>query len=127
MEKGFLGVSTFAAGRILPISGALVYVSQIQEEKEVLLYSLITDENGNTPVVSIEAPDIELTESPGNVQPFSLCNIRVLKEGFFKTVIKDVQVFARRITIQNIDMVPLPENTDGVNTTNTFVVQPQNL
>lgn len=127
MEKGFLGVSTFAAGRILPISGANVYVSQIEEGKEKLLYSLITDENGNTPIVSIEAPDMALSEQPGNSKPFSLINIRVIKDSFFRTIIKDVQVFANRITIQNVDMVPLPENTEGVNTTNTFVVLPQNL
>ena len=127
MEKGFLGASTFAAGRILPISGAQVYVSQIKDGKEKLLYSLITDENGNTPVVSLDAPDIELSESPGNITPFSLYNMRVLKDGFFRTTIKDVQVFAQRITIQNVDMVPLPENTEGIDATNTFVVIPQNL
>ena len=127
MEKGFLGVSTFAAGRILPISGANVYVSQLEEQREVLLYSLVTDENGNTQIVSIESPDMSLSEQPGNIQPFSLVNVRVIKDGFFRTVIKDVQVFANRITIQNVDMVPLPENIDGVNTTNTFVVLPQNL
>ena len=127
MEKGFLGVSTFAAGRILPISGANVYVSQIEDGKEKLLYSLITDENGNTPIVSIEAPDMALSEKPGNSKPFSLINIRVIKDSFFRTIIKDVQVFANRITIQNVDMVPLPENTEGVNITNTFVVLPQNL
>jgi len=127
MEKGFLGVTTFAAGRILPISGANVYVSQIKDEKEELLYSLVTDENGNTPIVSVDAPDIELSEKPGNIKPFSVCNIRVVKDGFFRTVIKDVQVFAKRITIQNVDMTPLPESTEGINTTNTFVVLPQNL
>ena len=127
MEKGFLGVTTFAAGRILPISGANVYVSQIKDEKEVLLYSLLTDENGNTPIVGIDAPDIELSERPGNEQPFALCNVRVIKDGFFRTVIKDVQVFAKRITIQNVNMTPLPESTEGINTTNTFVVLPQNL
>ena len=56
-----------------------------------------------------------------------LINIRVIKDSFFRTIIKDVQVFAKRITIQNVDMVPLPENTEGINTTNTFVVLPQNL
>ena len=127
MEKGFLGVTTFAAGRILPISGANVYVSQIEDGKEKLLYSLITDENGNTPIVSVEAPDMELSEKPGNFKPFSLINIRVIKDSFYRTIIKDVQVFANRITIQNVDMVPLPENTEGVNITNTFVVLPQNL
>ncbi len=127
MEKGFLGVSTFAAGRILPISDAFVYVSQNDNGKEELLYSLLTDENGNTTVVSLEAPDIRLSESPGNARPFSLYNVRVLKDGFYSTLIKDVQVFADRITIQNVDMVPLPENTEGIDTTNTFVVLPQNL
>lgn len=127
MEKGFLGVSTFAAGRILPVSGAQVFISQSDGEREELLYSLITDENGNSQVVSLSAPDMELSESPGNDKPFALYNIRVLKEGFFRTIIKDVQVFANRITIQNVDMVPLPESTDGISITNTFVVMPQNL
>lgn len=127
MEKGLFGASAFTAGRILPIENAQVYVSLAESEGEVLLYSLVTDENGNTPIVELDAPDMELSESPGNVRPFSVYNARVIKEGFFRTLIKDVQVFSGQTTIQNTVMIPLPENTDGIDTTNTFVVLPQNL
>ncbi len=127
MEKGLFGASAFTSGRILPIQGVQVYVSSLQNGTETLLYSLLTDENGNTPIVELDAPDMALSESPGNYRPFSVYNVRAIKDGFFRTLIKDVQVFAKRTTIQNIDMIPLPENTDGIDTTNTFIVLPQNL
>lgn len=69
MEKGLFGASTFTAGRILPIEDALVYVSLLDEGGEVLLYSLVTDENGNTETVELDAPDQILSESPGNARP----------------------------------------------------------
>ncbi|MBQ2897133.1 MAG: hypothetical protein IJE46_02265 [Clostridia bacterium] len=127
MEKGLFGASAFTSGRILPIQGVQVYVSSLQNGTETLLYSLLTDENGNTPIVELDAPDMALSESPGNYRPFSVYNVRAIKDGFFRTLIKDVQVFAKRTTIQNIDMIPLPKNTDGIDTTNTFIVLPQNL
>ena len=127
MEKGYFGASAFTSGRILPVEGVEIYISKIDDTGETLLYSLLTDENGNTPIVELDAPDVELSKKPGNVKPFSVYNVRAIKVGFFRTLIKDVQVFSGRTTVQNIDMIPLPENTTGIDTINTFIVLPQNL
>lgn len=127
MEKGFFTASAFTQGRILPIEDAKVYVLRENEGIEELLYILKTDENGNTPTVELDAPDMFLSESPGNYRPFASYNVRVLKEGFYRTVIKDVQVFAKRTTQQNVEMIPLPENVENIETTRAFVVLPQNL
>ena len=127
VEKGLFTASAFTSGRILPIEGVNVYISRENEGEEELLFALKTDENGNTQVVELDAPDMELSENPGNYRPFSVYNVRAVKDGFFRTIIKDVQVFANRTTQQNIDMIPLPENIQNIDTTNTFVVLPQNL
>ena len=127
MEKGFFAASAFTSGRILPVEGVEIYISRTDDGGETLLYSLLTDENGNTPIFELDAPDMALSEKPGNVKPFSVYNVRAIKEGFFRTLIKDVQVFSGRTTVQNVDIIPLPENTTGIDTTNTFIVLPQNL
>lgn len=127
METGLLGISTFTARRILPVPGVQIYISSQNGDEEVLLYSLVTDENGNTPIVELDAPDMALSEQPGEIMPFSIYNVRAIKEGFFRTIVKDVQVFSGRTSIQNFELIPLPENTEGIDTTNTFIVQPQNL
>ena len=85
MEKGLFTASTFTSGRILPIEGVNVYISRENEGGEELLFALKTDENGNTQVVELDAPDMELSENPGNYRPFSVYNVRAVKDGFFRT------------------------------------------
>ena len=60
-------------------------------------------------------------------KPFTNVNIKVEKEGFIIFVIKNVQIFADRLSEQNIEMIPLPEKSEYDEFSNTYTVTPHNL
>ena len=124
MQKGYVTVRTFTREQISPVSGASVYIVSNGENGEKNIERLlITDENGKTGVV-----EIELTENPEyDGQPYTLIDIYVYRDAFYTVKVEDVQVFADRITLQNVEMIPLPENFNEVDDVNIFVVKPQNL
>ncbi len=129
MQKGYVTVRAFTREQISPVSGASVYIVTNGENGEKNIERLlITDENGKTPVIEIDAPDIELTETPDYTgTPYTLIDIFVYRDAFYTIKVEDVQVFADRVTVQNIEMIPLPENFNEVDDVNVFVVKPQNL
>lgn len=129
MQKGYVTVRTFTRDQISPVAGASVYVVSNGENGEKNIDRLlITDENGKTKTVEVDAPDIELTENPEyEGQPYTLIDIYVYRDAFYTVKVEDVQVFADRVTVQNVEMIPLPENFTEVDDVNIFVVKPQNL
>ncbi len=118
---------------VLQIGYLLVQTFTSQEsfgEKDVRIslsggQTLFTDENGFTPKIEIEAPDKALSESPGNVSPYTLVDLTIEKEGFFTIIIRNVQIFAEETTLQKIQMLPIPEN--GGSGTIEYNLPQQNL
>lgn len=77
-----------------------------------------TDSSGKTRAVALDAPDRELSYvEQGGAVPFSLCDVRVEKEGYFSAAFFGVQIFAARESILSVSLTPFDErfvNTDTV-------------
>lgn len=128
MQKGSLLVRTYISNMLIPIRDVRVTVTQNTDNGEKILAFRLTDENGKTEIIEIDTPDMELSLDQNNtVIPFASVNIKVEKEGFVIFVIKDVQIFANRLSEQNIEMIPLPEKSEYDEFNNTYIVTPQNL
>lgn len=128
MQKGSLLVRTYVANMLAPVSGVRVTITEDNGNGEEIIAFRLTDENGKTEIVDVEAPDMELSLNQDNTEkPFKNVNVKVEKEGFVIFVIKDVQIFAKRLSEQNVAMIPLPEKSDYDEFSNTYIVTPQNL
>jgi len=128
LQKGSLLVRTYVANMLAPVSGARVTVTEDSDNGAKIIAFRLTDENGKTDIVDIETPDMELSLNRDNTEkPFKKVNVKVEKEGFVIFIIKDVQIFANRLSEQNIGMIPLPEKSDYDEFSNTYTVTPQNL
>lgn len=128
MQKGSLLVRTYISNMLIPIRDVRVTVTENNGNGEEILAFRLTDENGKTDIIEINTPDMELSLDQNNtIKPFKNVNIKVEKEGFIIFIIKNVQVFANRLSEQNIEMIPLPEKSEYDEFKNTFVVTPQNL
>lgn len=113
---------------LIPIRDVRVTVTRNTDDGEEILAFRMTDENGKTEIIEVDTPDIELSLDQNNTQKtFASVNIKVEKEGFVIFIIKDVQVFANRLSEQNIEMIPLPEKAEYDEFSNTYTVTPQNL
>ena len=128
MQKGSLLVRTYISNMLIPVIGTRVTVTESDENGENLLAFRLTDENGKTDIIEIETPDIELSLDQDNTEKaYTGVNIKVEKDGFVIFIIKNVQIFANRLSEQNIEMIPLPENSEYDEYSNTYTVTPQNL
>lgn len=128
MQKGSLLVRTYIANMLIPIRDVRVTVTENNGNSEEILAFRLTDENGKTEIIEIDTPDMELSLDQNNTEKtFKSVNIKVEKEGFVIFLIKNVQIFANRLSEQNIEMIPLPEKSEYDEFSNTYTVTPQNL
>lgn len=74
---------------------------------------LTTDSSGQTPVVSLPAPPLELSLQPENeIMPYSEYNITVTAEGYEPVLVSGSEVFADQLALQPIRMNPLAATED---------------
>ncbi len=107
-ETGLLRVAALTGDGAFPVPGAHVTITVRRSDGEHLAYLLITDESGETPTVSLPAPDASLSQSPDNKDPFTTAEIRIFAKGYFRAQLKNVPIFAGITSVQTVQLIPLP-------------------
>ena len=91
MGKGNLVITARTADDALPLSGARV---EILNHEGTVLYDLITDESGETQIVSLDAVDKSLSLDPNYTgTPYSTYDIAAKADGFNDVYISNIQIF----------------------------------
>lgn len=124
LGTGYLKVMVTAADNALPILGATVTVTSGTGTAAVLLNKQTTDGSGETLSIELPAPSKELSLSPGNVNTFAKYNVRADFPGYYTMENIDVPVFDGQLSMQPIQMIPLP--SDDINGKKTTIVENQN-
>lgn len=129
MAVGYILVNVYTSRAQLPLQNAYVTVTSGNLPEVKLLGFRTTNENGTTDLISVETPnvDLSLTPTPPEVQPFSTCNIRISHPEYYTAIINDVQVFANTQTVQEVELIPLEENSEPQNRLIRTTVPIQNL
>ena len=104
---GTLQISVVSALGMTPIPGATVTVSYTGDPDSPL-ETMTTDESGQTPTITLDAPPRELSLSPDiTAQPYSEYNIQVTAEGFEPVLVSGSEILAGEFSLQPIRMNPL--------------------
>lgn len=104
---GTLQISVVSALGMSPISSATVTISYTGDPDSPI-ETLTTDESGQTPAITLEAPPRELSLSPEiTEQPYSEYNIQVTAEGFETVLVSGSEILAGEYSLQPIRMNPL--------------------
>ena len=112
----------------LPVAGATVaFTQQGEQGRHNLLAVRVTDENGRAAPVRISTPNAAASESPGTVHPFAVCDIWAESPGYELLVVENVQVFPNTETLQDLELIPLPEHTPALLPEHPVNIPPQNL
>ena len=109
---GYLIVKVSTARGAIPLENATVSVRGTPAQNSGIIYSLETDSSGLTPRMPLPAPSKSISQTPGTTPPFSLWNIDVFYKGFSTAHYTNVPVYAEITSIQNADLIPLPEIFD---------------
>ncbi len=109
MGLGFLKIELTAGEGALPVAGAKVLVKSSDGTD---LYTLETDEAGDTQTVEIEAPDAVHTLDPEDPGPFfATVDVGVRVEDFYPALLKGVQIFDGETSILPINLYPTSSKT----------------
>ena len=89
---------------LAPIPGTLVTVTErTPSGEEIVIAELETNDSGQTPVLPLPAPPVELTLDPTNtIKPFSSYSVQVSPQGYAPVTVEGTQVFADTRSIQPI-------------------------
>lgn len=127
MPNGPIQVRVFTSRARVPITNAAVTVTVESGNSEALIGVRTTNREGLTNQVVVETPPSSNSRSPFQDKGFTTCNIRVEHENYYKILIQDAQVFPDIMTIQDVEMIPLPENSKESERLKTIVIPAQNL
>ena len=111
MATGYIMVIVYTSRAQIPIQNAHVSVISGEETNQTLLGVRTTNNSGKTTNISVETPSLELSLSPSDIKPFSVCTIKVSHPSYYSVTIKDVQIFANTQTVQKVELIPLEENS----------------
>ena len=106
---GYLIVKVSTARGAIPLENATVSIRGTPEQNSGILYSFETNQSGLTPKIALPAPRKSISQTPGNIPPYSLWNIDVFYKGFSTAHYTNVPVYAEITSVQNADLIPLPE------------------
>ena len=109
-ESGTLSIRVFTGRGQIPVESASVAVVQQGRDGRSHLLSLqTTDQSGNVPSITIAAPDLENSQSPGQPTAFALCDVFVEHLSYELLVIRNVQIFPGITSLQEMPLIPRPE------------------
>ncbi|MBQ7315158.1 MAG: hypothetical protein IJW83_04040 [Clostridia bacterium] len=108
--SGTLIVKVTSATGAFPVEGATVRVEGRSPGVNDLLYILLTDQDGNTSVLTLPAPDPDLSRHPNPAaSPYSIFDITISNEGFYEKHVYSVSVFSGIKTILPVNLIPFSE------------------
>ena len=102
-----------------PIEGATVQIfAEDSTDNSIPLEELVTDDNGQTGVIDLEAPDINLSLSPSAERPYSEYTIVISAPGYETIDGNGAEILAGVTALQNVRMQPIVQE----GTAETFVI-----
>lgn len=107
--SGTILFRVYTAREALPIENAVCKVTKVFGGNTHTFYTLITDESGRTTSEPLPAPSSELSQDSENtIQPFSLYDAVVTREGYADVELKEIPVFDGVSSVQQVGMIPAP-------------------
>lgn len=107
-SKGLLQVNVVSIVNNFPITNATVRITNTQAPDNTI-EQVTTNSSGQTEQVSLEAPALEYSLAPGDVQPYSQYNLEVSAPGFKSQRISGTEILPDATAIQPVALEPLED------------------
>lgn len=127
MQIGYIVARVYSSNAQIPIENASLTVIGKINGVSNLLGSRITDENGKTDPIPVEAPDKALSMSAGNENPFTIVDLKIYHPDYSTYYVKNAQIFADEVSVQDAELIPINEYTTRENRIRIYDVTKQNL
>lgn len=104
-DQGQLQISVLSSDRT-PLSNASVTISYTGVPEKTL-ETLVTDSQGQTEPVDLDAPPIEYSLNPGEAQPYTEYTLQVAAPGYEPASVSGSEVLSRQLSLQEVILYPL--------------------
>ena len=115
---GYLKFGIFDISVGNPANNAKIVVSVTENGTEVPLFTLFTNESGQSSVIELETPPFDYSLQPDQPQPYSSYNAVITASGYETEEINGIQVYANSTSIQNVNLIPLNVAENGTEVIN---------
>ena len=123
MGTGFLKISATTGNGVGPVANAS-YI--IKDKSGAVLYTGLTDENGDSVVYSLPAPDVEFSQMPqSRVTPYALYDVSIRQKDFQSIDKIDVQVYDNITTVVALNLEPYITGQDDAD--QSFITPPPSV
>ncbi len=103
---GTIKISVVSSVGMVPIENATVTITYTGDPGSPLNV-LTTDSSGQTPVIELPAPPLELSlQSDNEQQPYSEYNIDITAEGYEPVLVSGSEIFSGELSLQPVQMNP---------------------
>lgn len=123
MGIGYIKIATTTANNGVPVANVSY---AIKDDSGKVLYSGLTDANGDSPVYQLPAPDTAESQQPDeNNLPYAVYNVYLTKNQYQSVNKVDVQVFDKITTVVAVNLEPYITGQNDAE--QTFITPPQNV
>lgn len=112
MSTGQLKINVFDGSIANPLSNSTVSVT-VSGQPQNVVGEVLTNSLGKTDTLTLDAPPVEYSLSPGSPKPYADYDIIIKKDGFEHITINGVQILPDAIAAQNVYMKKLDENENS--------------
>ena len=125
-STGFLQIAAFTASGALPSPNITVRITGSDEENIGVDYSLITDRDGLSDILSLPAPSLSYSLNSGSPeQPYAKYNVEASGDGYYSKRIYDVAIFSGIKSLLPLEMIPdagITRNVSPPKSTNFSII-----
>ncbi|SDG70429.1 Putative peptidoglycan-binding domain-containing protein [Marvinbryantia formatexigens] len=107
-DTGMLRINVESALRSTPVEDAVIDISYSGDPENVI-EEVRTDSSGRTETLSLEAPPLEYSLTPGEAQPYSEYTFSVSAEGYEKITVSGSEILSGQLSLQTIRLRPIEE------------------
>lgn len=109
-DIGNLKVQVYRGNTLVPINNARVTITPTEETRQQVM--LQTNAVGQTEVIPLQTPPLELSLDPNNrIKPYSICDVTVDAEGYENLIVKGCQILPETTALQICNLTPLTRET----------------
>lgn len=105
---GYLDVHAFTSNAQIPLKDVAIAITD--EDGDAIALRLTNRSGKLDEPIPLDVPDLSESQRPGaESAPYKVVNIYARKEDFEEIFIRNAQVFANTVTLQNLELIPLSE------------------
>ena len=108
---GYLKIRVSTAGDVIPVEDAVVYIRSLGDGDR-LMFSLRTDESGQTRTAALPAPTVAAPGAEPGEEPVRVYGVEIKKDGYRPLEYSGVPIYSGVTSLIEAELLPESEN-DG--------------